>query len=879
MSKQQRITPPKWMDRFFEWFCRYEELEILRGDLYELYEKRYQTGGKFRADLFFILEVLDLFRPFVIKNHIEFNHTMMLQNYFKITYRNFIRQKVYAFLNISGLVIGLSCFLLIFLYIQDELSYDRQHPKAERIYRLVEHFESEGVGEHSASQPFPTGPTLKNDFPQQIEHSIRLFNFQSPNMALANKAADKAFNESEIFFADSNFLEVFDFELIEGDKKTALDQPNSILITEEMAKKYFEEEEPMGKILELQGEQPLQITGILKNVPTNVHFQFDFLISFSSLKHWYGGGYPNNWYWNPCWTYVLLDEGVDPKTFSLQLPAFVDKYFPDFIKEDVELELQPLLDIHLLSHLDYEIEANSNEKNIYIFSAVAIFILIIAAFNFINLSTARATKRAKEVGVRKTLGSTKFQLIYQFVFESILMAFFSFLIALIIVVSVLPAFNGLVEKSITTNHLLRPDFIGGAIILSLIVGLLSGFYPAFILSSFKIVSVLKSGKLKTKGINFRRMLVTTQFAISIFLIVGTFVALDQFQLLKNKDVGFEKEEVVMLPVIRSPMGEHYEEFKQLALQSSYIYSMTGVEEIIGAKHQVGNYRFEGMDRSKPFPRFFVLHDFANTMDIEMVAGRDYAKEYVTDDTMALVINESMVRSMGWNSAEEAINKRYYFKEKLQGKIVGVVKDYHFVSKHHPIGPIVLDLNTNPRAFNLFLKYVAVRIDHQHLKRAMEDMEEAWNTVLPSRPFDAFFLEDRLNESYKAEQKLSKITLIFSILAIIVACLGLFGLATYNIERRTKEIGLRKVLGINISQIFMLLSKDFMYLILIAFAISIPASYLIMENWLSDFAYRISLQAWPFVLAGCITFAVAMLTIIYHAYRAYLINPVIALKDE
>ena len=879
MSKQAKKAPPKGFDRFLGWFCSEEEIEILRGDLYELYEKRIEKGGKWKADMLFCFEVLDLMRPFAIKKFSKPYTTMLFNNYLKVTYRNFVRQRLYSLLNLSGLVTGLTCFLLIYFYIQDELSYDRFHSKSDRIYRVLEHFESEGVGEHSASLPFPTGPALKNDFPRQVEHAVRLFNFQSPTLTLANVPADKAFTESQIFFADSNFLEVFDFALLEGNRKLALDQPHSLIITESMAKKYFGEEDPIGKVLRFQETQDLQVAGILEDAPLNAHFQYDAIISFSSLKSWYNGTLPNGWYWNPCWTYISLDANTDPAHFTAQLPAFVDKYFPDFIKDDVEMELQPLEKIHLHSKLDYEIAANNDIKTIYIFGAIALFVLIIAAINFVNLSTARASKRAKEVGIRKTLGSRKSQLVTQFVFESILMTLLSVLLACLIVSLLLPGFNSLVEKSISFDQLIQPQFLAGALLLSLVLGLFSGFYPAFVLSSFRPVRVLKGGQIQSKGLSFRRVLVTAQFAISIFLIVGTFVAIDQFNLLQNKDVGFDQDHVVMVPVIRSPMGEHYETFKNQALQSPYVNSITGVEEIIGAKHQVGNYRFEGMERSKPFPRFFVLHDFSETMNIEMAAGRDYSKEFVTDDTLALVINESMVKALGWGSPEEAINKPYFFRNAFKGRIIGVVKDYNFVSKHNPIGPIVLDLNTHPRAFNLFIKYMAVKIDPGNVSQAMKDLKTAWTATLPNRPFDSFFLEDRLNQSYKAEKKLSKITIIFSLLAILVACLGLFGLATFSIERRTKEIGLRKILGIRTDQILVLLSQEFAYLILVALALSIPVSYLLLDQWLNGFAYRVSLEIWPFLSAGLITFAVAMLTILYHAYRASWINPVVALRHE
>lgn len=881
MTSQKKHNPPKWPDRWLEWFCHPKHLEILRGDVYELYEDRVESGSKLGADFRFFLDVLGLCRPFAMKNHkIENSNSIsMFRNYFKITYRNLFRQKVYSFLNLSGLAIGLACSLLIFLYVNDELSYDRFHEKSDRIFRVLEHFQSEGNGEHSASQPFPAGPTLQSEYPSEIAQAVRLFNFQSPTLALSNKESDKAFNESRVFFADSTFLGVFDFNLISGNRESALDNPNSILITASMARKYFPEEDPMGKFLELQGRQNLEVVGVLEDSPKNAHFQFYFIISFSSLKQWYNGGYPGSWYWNPCWTYVVLNENVSKEQVESHFPDFVEKFFPNFIKEDVTMELQPLTDIHLYSNLDYEIEANSNVESVYIFGAIAFFVLIIAAINFINLSTARATKRAKEVGVRKSLGSSKTQLIKQYIFESVFLTYLAMIIALAIVAIVLPAFNVLTEKSVQFTFLLQPYLLLSLCAIALTVGLLSGFYPAFVLSSFNPILVLKNAHLKTSGLNFRKILVTAQFAISISLIIGTIVAINQLRFLQNKDVGFSQENVLMIPVIRSPMGQHYESFKNLALQSTGIKSMTAVEEIVGAKHQVGNYRFEEMEQSKPFARFNLRHDFTKTFEIPLAAGRDYDQTIQTDDSLALVVNETFVKSMGWSAAEEAIGKRYYFRNELRGRIVGVVKDYNFVSKHHPIVPLVLTLNTRRGSFNLFIKYVAVKIDGGEMDKSIASLNSAWKLVMPNMPFDYLFLDDTLNNSYKAEKKLSNVTVIFSGLTILVACLGLFGLATFSVEQRTKEIGVRKVLGISTPQILMLLSREFLLLIVIAFVVAVPISYLLTQEWLNGFSYRIGIEVWPYIISGLLTFLVAFLTVAYHSMRASSINPVETLKYE
>lgn len=803
----------------------------------------------------------------------------MFKNYFKIAYRSFVKYKAYSIINVSGLAIGLACFILIFLYIQDELGFDRMHSKSERIYRVLEKFESEGIGEHSASQPFPVGPTLVNDFPGMIDHSVRLFNFQSPILTLANKSLDKSFNESRIFFADSTFFKVFDFELLRGDKETALDQPNSILITESMVEKYFDGADPIGKNLEFQESQNLKVVGVLADAPLNAHFQFDFIASFSSLNKHYDGKLPGTWYWNPCWTYVVLNEGTEKAELEKKLPDFVLKYFPNFIAKDITLQLQPLTDIHLTSKLDYEIQANGNESNIYIFSAVALFVLLIATINFINLSTARASKRAKEVGVRKSLGSVKTQLVVQFITESILFTLLALVIALMLVTFILPSFNLLTEKALDISLLIKPTYVLGIFSLALAVGLLAGFYPAFVLSSFDPALVIKNAHQKANGFNFRKILVTSQFAVSIALIIGTMIAVDQLQLLQDDDIGFNSEEILMIPVIKSPMGKHYESFKSESLKSSNIISITAVEEIVGAKHQVNNYQFEGMEKSKPFLHFHVRHDFTKTFDIPIIAGRDYQRDIGTDDSLALVVNEKMVQTMGWGSPEEALGKRFYYGNQLKGKVIGVAKDYNFISKHHPIGPLILPLNSRPWAFNLFIKYVAVRVNGGKIKEATNDLRASWSQFLPNRPFDYFFLDDRLNDSYKAEQKLGTITIIFSGLAILVACLGLFGLATFSLEQRTKEIGVRKVLGINPMQLMILLSSEFIFLIIVAFAFAVPISYFALNEWLSEFAYRVNISIWPFMVSFLATLFVALLTITYHSIRATYINPADTLKCE
>ncbi len=872
--------PPKWIDRLLEVIYDNVQLEIIRGDLHELYNERLESHSPVKAGLLYGIEAIDIIcrSRFERKKNKRLNSIDMWRNYLKVSFRNMLRNKTHATINVVGLSVGLACVVLITLYVKDELTYDQMHSKVDRIYRMTELFESEGIGEHSASLPFPVGPTLRNDFPGMIQSTVRLFNFQSPTLALANRKLDKEFNEKRLFFADSSFFEVFDFKLIAGDAETALDEPNSILITQTMAKKYFDHEDPMGQTLEFLGDHNYQVTGILEDSPLNAHFQFDGLISFSSLRSFYNGNYPQNWYWNPCWTYVLLHENSNPKDLEALFPDFIDKYFPDFIKDDLTLYLQALSDIHLTSNLDYEIQANGNSNNVYIFSGVALLVLLISVINYINLSTARSTSRAKEVGIRKTIGSKRMELVKQFLIESVLYVTFSMIVALIMLWSVLPYFNFLTAKDISLlDNLNLPSFTF-LFLLIVIIGVLGGIYPALVLSSQRLVSIFRKSNGVNQRFSLRKVLVVFQFSLSIVMIVATIISMEQLSLLQNDDPGFDKENVIMIPVIRTPIARHYKSLKSEALHHPGVISMTAVEEIVGAKHQVANYAFDQMKESKPFPHFQVRHDFIKTFNIPLLAGRDYDENIHTDDTSALIVNEALVDAMQWKSAEEAIGKKFRMG-RFDGRIVGVIEDYNFVSKHKEIGPMVLALNLFPGAFQLFIKYVAVKIDGKERHEAIAHLEETWHQFLPNRPFDYFYLDQQLAQSYASEERLSQVTIIFSGLAILVACLGLFGLTTYNLEQRKREIGIRKVLGIEGREVFWLLSKEFILLILVAFLIATPLAYFGINRWLDGFAYRVSLAPWSFFIAFCATSMIAFLTLLYHTIRATLIQPADVLKVE
>jgi len=804
----------------------------------------------------------------------------MIKNYLTIVIRQALKHKVYALINVGGLAIGIACCTLIFLFVSDELSYDRYHENADRIYRVSEIIESEETGERSASLPFPVSHAFLTDYPDLIQASVRFFNFQAPTLSLENREKELSFNERRLFFADPGVFEVFSFEMVQGDPKTALSEPNSLVLTESMVQKYFEGEDPLGKVLRFQGERDLKVTGVLKDVPSTSHFRFDFLASFRTLDSYYNTAENramHGWYWNPCWTYVMLREGVKPQELGSRFPDFVRKYFPEVIKNDVTLQLQPLVDIHLTSRLDYEIEPNASEQNVYVLSVAGLFVLLIACINFMNLATARALQRASEVGLRKTLGIDRRQLVLQFLFESSLYSYAAVGTALVIVELFIPQFNALTGKAIDHGFWYSLPFLLTLLLFGLVVGLGAGAYPSVVLSSFQPARVLKSGVIPHRGLDFRKLLVVLQFSISVILIIGTWVAINQLQFLRKSQLGFDKDHVVMLPVLRSSMASQYEPFKETILRHSSIQSVTALEEVLGAKFQGGNYQFKGMNASRLFNRLNVRHDFTKTFNVPLAAGRDYDEGFDTDDAGALVVNETLVRSLDWKSNEEAIGK--WVGAPGRTTIVGVVKDFNFASKHQQIAPLVLDLNLNPGAFNLFIKYVAVRYDPLRTEEALQAIGQAWELMIPDKAFEYFHLDQDLQKLYESEERLTAVASVFAVLAILVACLGLFGHATHMVERRTKEIGIRKTLGASVPAVVRLLSKDSLVLLIPAILVSWPISWLLMNRWLESFAYRVEISWWVLFASGLAVVVIAILTISIQTIKAALSDPTNELKCE
>ncbi len=812
----------------------------------------------------------------------------MIKNYFTVALRNILKHKFYSFLNIFGLAIGITCCLLIVAYVADELRYDRHHPHADRLYRLTVDAQFGGAEFNAPLMCAPAAAALVADFPE-VEQSFRfrdqggfLVRYDDPNEGV------KSFRENQAIYADSNFFAMFGVPLLQGNPETALKGPNKVVISERLATKYFGNENPMGKPIKIANYYDCTVTGVYENISSNTHFDFDLLLSMESLEE----SKQEFWLSFNFHTYVRLKEGTTPASVEEKFPGMIQKYIGPEIERfvgvsweefqqngnGIAIALQPVLDIHLHSNLDGELAPNGDIKYVYIFSAIALFILLIACINFMNLSTARSANRAKEVGVRKVMGSLKRQLIGQFIAESTLVSFIAFTIATLCGWLLLNPFSEFAGKtihfSLLENLWILPLLLLGAIV----VGLLAGSYPAFFLSAFQPIAVLK-GKLNTgaKSSTFRSVLVVFQFCISIILIVGTLVVFDQLQYVQNKNLGFNKEQVLVLQDTYVLEREQLESFKTELLRNPNIekVSITSFTPIGGSENN--NAYFPGDDPSTEqttvLREFNVDYDYIETFGMKMAAGRNFDEQFGTDSS-AIIVNEAAVKHFGWDepigqqigtfTSEEGAHEVY--------EVIGVVKDFHAASLRENIRPSVIRLQNNTGR-------VSIRTKAQNTAAVLAYTRSMWEKIAPGQPFTYDFMDDTFKALYKAEMKVGEIFGIFAGLAIFTACLGLFGLAAFTSEQRSKEIGVRKVLGASVSGIVMLLSKEFARLVVIAFVISVPIAWYMMEQWLTDFAYRTDIRPIIFLISGGSAFLIAWLTMSYQTLRAASVNPVKSLRSE
>jgi putative ABC transport system permease protein len=811
----------------------------------------------------------------------------MLINYLKVAIRAIFRNKLTAFINIAGLALAMVCLLCIYLYVQDELSYDKYHEKAARTYRVTRDFLSPDgtVNLHLGHVAPPFGPLLKNDF-TDFEEVVRTLNFRGL-FAINGEGTDvKSFNEDNSFYAEPGILNIFNIDVVEGNGAKGLSEPFRIMLSEKTAKKYFGNESALGKQLRLGNTYEVEVAGVYKDFPTQSHWHPDILVSFSTLNDStiYGARrLETNWGNNSFSTYILVNEPFDKEKTEAQFPAFLDKHMGALASANnypmpstwTHLYLQKLTDIHLYSHLDSEIETNGNITNVYMMGTIGLFIILIACFNFINLSTARATKRAKEVGMRKVSGALKSQLVTQYLSESVLISLFALLIAVGLSWIALGWLNEFTGKSMELNFISNWPMTVGILAVAIVVGLLAGIYPAFVISAFKPVLILKGQQTMNGKGGIRKTLVVLQFSISIALMIATAITFNQLQYLNNRDLGYEKDQVVTLRYF-GDLAPNYDAFyNELTAQSSIKNvarsSRIPTGRLLDSQGSALIQKGDSMAVTDVvIKNISVDYEFFDTYAIKFASGRNFSKEILSDDSLGYILNEAAVKMLGVTN-EEILTKDFQYGG-VKGKVVGVVKDFHFESLHEEIVPMVFQ----PAQF---LNRISVKVAGNNTQEALAHIEKVWRQFIPHRPFEYDFLSVQYKKLYEAEQKQGQLFTIFSGLAIIIACLGLFGLATFNTLQRVKEIGIRKVLGASIPHILTLLSKEIIILVLLANMLAWPIAWYFMDKWLNGFAYRITLSPVIFVLATLAALVIALLTVSSQTIKAAMTNPANTLRYE
>lgn len=804
----------------------------------------------------------------------------MLRHLLTIAIRNLLKHFNYSLLNIIGLAIGISSFLFILIYVTDELKYDRFHENHAQIYRINRLYNANEIHENAATVSFPFGPALAEDYPDMVKYMVRFFDFQVSEMLFEYQRDSTdivKFNEKWFYLADSTVFEMFAFPLLEGDPGTVLDEPNTVVLSESTARKYFGDEPALGKILVIEEQGQLEVTGVMKDLPSQSHFKIDILGSISTFRAMGRGQLPQTWIWNPCWTYIQLYDNISQEQMEARLPDFHLAQYADFQDQDIKLNLQPLTDIHLNSHHDFEMHPNGKLSYIKILAVIGIFVLVLACINFMNLATASSSGRGREIGMKKVAGARRGQLQAQFLGESLIITFFALVLAAILVELFLPQFNHFTGKFVDTGIVVKPLSILVGLTLLLVVGLISGSYPAFFLSRLD-TSHLKGSLTSGAGSGMaRKVLVVVQFFISVALIIGTITAYSQLNYLKKADLGFDRDQVILLPT-KFNLALHFETFSQELKKHEDIVSVTGMEDIIGANHNTRSFVVEGMFDDQPFwyPAFLVRYDFIETFDIPVVEGRAFSRNFPADTSEAVMINESMVRHLGWTN-EEAIGKG--IRSDGNERVIGVFSDFNALSLHKPAGNFILDMLENPMGAAALTRYMAVKVNTEDYQGVLKYMEGVWADFAPTRPFEYAFLDEELNALYKDESSFSKLSIILTILAIIIACLGIIGLTSFMVERKTREICVRRVHGATVSNVNTLLSKEFLWLIMIANLISWPIAWFGINRWLENFSRHIEIQYYLFVISALVTVIITVIITSIHAYRASNMNPAETLKYE
>ncbi len=869
----KRPHPPSLPDRFLQWFCADEVLETLQGDLYELYEKRREKKGKLLAAVMYWADVASACRPFAFrKNRIRSNTNVMVlySNYFKLAWRTLHKQWQYSLINIAGLAVGMACCILILLYVSYEKSYDRFHVGADRIYRVIrDDMNNAGQLEPYATTPRAMALSMRSDLPEVAAAATLLQSRQMPM-----RYGSRQFYEDRVYEADSNLFSVFSFSLISGNLEEALLAPRSVVITESTATKYFGMDEPIGKLLRSENSEYF-ITAVLKDVPHNSHFRFDMLIPLSTIEERF------NTTWGPprYYTYVRLNEDVDAGIFEKKLATYAQAKYERRPLD--KFHLQALTDIHLYSNLNAELETNGNVSLVRILTTIAFFIIFMAGINYINLATARSTRRAKEVGIRKTCGALQRGLILQFLTESVLISMLAFLLAVVWVALLIQPFNQLAERHLT---LFAPElwptwfsFAG----FSAAIGVVAGLYPAVYLSSLNPVHILKGTNLYGTGRSgwVRKALVCLQLTISVCLIIGTTVVVSQMNYIGSKHPGFDKEHVVVVPNARMLSNRRAME--------QHIASLAGVKKVgastgslTGAPNWMGNIRTETSQTDRLINFCQINYDYLDALGIRLLEGRQFSPAFPADTINTIILNEAAVRDLGLTDPVGArlVWDATSLDTLLYARVVGVVGDFHFTSFHEPIKPFAFLIRNNffvqeDFTSKLFIKAVG------NPEETAQAVGELWKEFIPQRPFSYTLLNDNYENLHADEERFRVLFSCLTALGIFIVCLGLFALIAFVTEQRTKEIGIRKVLGASITGIVLLLNKDFLKLVAFATVVASPVAFYFMNRWLQDFAYRIKLEWWMFALAGLSAGFIVFFTTAYQSVKASMANPIKSLRTE
>ena len=879
-------TPPGWALRFFKWLCNDHLSEAVLGDMIELYERRRKFMSWWQADALFVSNVIQFIQPFAIrsKSSPSLNTFGMYKNYFTIAWRTFVKSKGYSFINIAGLAVGLSACLLIGLYVKHELSYDRFHEKASRVYRVNMELKFGDNHMHLAVANPLFGETAKNEI-QQVEQTTRLRWYGS----FLVKKGNENIREGNIAWADSTLFDVFTLPMISGDPKTALTEPNSIVITESVARKYFDRTDVLGETLTIDNTESRKITGVIKDLPSNMHFQFTSFVPIIEDEYALEGTWAGSQNWN---TYLLLKEGADvdevdalvnkmlDRHLGPQLKAVIGKTLGEFKSEGnfFKASLIALPDIHLQSDRIGELYGSGNIQYVYIFSAIAACILFIAIINFMNLATARSANRAREVGMRKVMGSVKSALVGQFITESVLTCAAAMVSAVAITVLVFPFFNELTGKPLNSSILLAPQVIVVLLMFTLVVGIVSGSYPAFYLSAFQPVSVLK-GKNNASGKRsvFRNVLVVFQFSASVFLIAGTLIVFRQLQYIQQKDVGYNREQLLIINNI-DKLENRTDALKTSLLQVRGVEktTVTGFLPVNYYRNNDSFFTSRSLDTKDmiSMQKWMIDEDYLETMGMQLLEGRNFSKE-IAADTASLILNESAAKFLG---SHDILEKKLYrivdenTKTLKEFRVIGIVKDFNFSSLREAVKPLAFIFGSDEGAMTL-------RLQGSDLTETLSAIEDKWKSVASDLPFEYSFMDVDFDQLYKGERQSGKLITYFASLSILISCLGLFGLATFMAEQRTKEIGIRKVMGASVTGITALLSKDFLKLVLIAVAIAIPVAWYFTDKWLQAFAYHIDVEWWIFVIASMLALIIALMTVSVQAVKAAVQNPVNSLRSE